>query len=330
MSKKRYIRGFLEYAIALGVAILTYLFFTLNQNIEENNFVIPLIAKFDSSFVSLDTIPQTVQVVIKGNPSSLNRIVEQNMTAVVDFSGVKKSGMSYAQVVLYRSGSFEQIHNVEISIFPAEIKIQIDKKVFKNLKIRPTIVNSLPRGYTFGHLKVFPQVIRVFGPRSVLSDTDFISTDAIDLSDLTENVSMDVTLKSQSTLIEFTDAVNAKVDIAVERSIVIREFKNVIPKIKNLSSQLAFNGKIDPITLTVQGHLLSLDKYVSSAFIDCSQYKVPGVYETKIAANAVEGIQIVSMIPSTVFIELRQTTQYPVPILDPRKKRQDNSSSGNN
>lgn len=330
MNKKRYITNFLEYIIALGVAVLIYLFFTLNQNIEENNFIIPLIAKFDSNFISLNTIPQSVQIVVKGNPSSLNKIVEQNMTAIVDFSSVKKAGMSYAPVVLQRSGSFAQIHNVEVTIFPAEVQTQFDKKISKNLKVRPAFINSLPRGYTFEYSKVSPQVVRVFGPRSMLNDIDFIATNAIDLSNVTKNISMDIALQSPTTLIEFADAINIKVSIVVRQSTVVRVFKNVVPKIKNLSPQLAFNRKIVPVVLTVQGPLLFLDEYEPFAFIDCYQYKIPGVYEAKIAMNAVEGVQIVSLKPNVVFIELRSITQHQVPSLDPRIQRQNNSSSNSN
>ncbi len=331
MNQKGYIREFLEYIIALAVAVLTYFFFTLNENVDESNFVIPLISEFNSDFVSLKPIPQTVQVIVKGNPSSLNRIVEKNMTAVVDFSGATQAGEILVPVVLQRSGSFAQIDNVEVTVSPIEVRTELDKKVGKNLQVRPALVNSLPRGYTFERSKVFPQSVRVFGPHSVLNTIDYIATSNIDLSNVTENIVMNVALQSPDALIEYTDTTSVMVNIVVQQSNVVRVFTGVVPQMRNLSSDLVVSRQIMPVAVTVQGSLLALDdEYSPRVFIDAYRYRNPGVYEVEIQMSNVEGVDLVSLEPSAFFIELRARTQYPVPSLDPRIQRQNNSSSSNN
>ena len=294
-----------------------YLFFVLNVNVKENNYVVPLEVRLDSNFISIDDIPRTVQVTVRGSPAALNKIVEQNMNASIDFTTVKEEGTTTAQISLQRSGVFAQINNVEITVSPNQITTQLEQKIFKDVSVRSAFINSLPRGYTLENSRVSPSTVRIFGPRTLLNDITEITTNDIDLSNITSNIARNIQLKSPNALVEFEEVTSVNVRISVQQSVVERTFNTVTVVPENLSSQLQVSADIASPTVTVQGALLLLDTYTPMVFVDLEQYVLPGLYDMEANIVAVEGVTVVSLNPPRVEVSLSRIVAQPEPPVVP-------------
>lgn len=315
-----------EYATALGFAIITYLFFTLNVNVRESNFIVPLAVRMAPGFTSMSEIPPTVQVTVRGNPAALSRISEDAMSATVDFSATAEEVSLSAPVQLQRYGVFAQTENVEVVVSPAQIAVQLERSITHTLPVKPAFINSLPRGYTFEQVRVIPETVRVAGPRSALGNLASISTTDIDVSAVTQNVSITAGLRIPSALVRLDDIASVVVDVSVSQSVSVRSFEQLVPEVRNIGEGLTIAPPSETVRVTVQGGLLFIDEYMPVIFVDASQYTGPGVYEAPVKIDSVEGLEVISVDPPVVslFVQRardRQSQNTAVPLAMPARAK---------
>lgn len=289
-----------EYAAALGFAVITYLFFTLNVNVRESNFIVPLAVRIAPGFASVSEIPPTVQVTVRGNPAALSRISGDTMSASVDFSATAEEAALSAPVQLQRYGVFAQTEGVEVVVSPAQIAVQLERSITHTLPVKPAFINSLPRGYTFEQVRVIPETVRVAGPRSALENLASISTTDIDVSAVTQSASITAGLRIPGSLVRLDDIASVVVDVSVSQSVSVRNFEQLVPEVRNVGEGLTAAPPSETVRVTVQGGLLFIDEYTPVVFVDASQYRGPGVYEARVMVDAVDGLEVISVDPQVV------------------------------
>ncbi len=306
MAKKKKQHYVLEYLISLSIAIAIYLFFTLIVNVEEKYFIIPLSINVHPDYIIMDdTIPRSVEITVRGNPASLNRIAEDNITAFVDFSVINTEGEIDARISVQRLGVLAQMDNVEVYVLPKNINTRVEKKVEKVVRIIPSFINSLPRGYTLKDYYVLPQSIKVQGPRSLIEELTSVDTTTIELDSITKDVSISKQIKTPHPLISIIGNQNAKVRVAVEQSVFVRNFK-VIPEPVGINKQLKVDITLSFVNISLQGFSDSLDTYAPKVFFDLSPYQLPGVYTVDFYTQDQKGIELISIEPSTVTVALKR------------------------
>ncbi len=78
------------------------------------------------------------------------------------------------------------------SYYPPNILIRLEELVEMSIRVRPTLVGSVPDGFTLSKVVVIPDSVRVLGPKSLLESQGSLGTAPIELAGLTGSLTTDV------------------------------------------------------------------------------------------------------------------------------------------
>lgn len=192
-------------------------------------------SKVKSVRVDLDRIvsqQMPVQVVISGAPPegfSLGAISLNPTNVLVYYPLSQRGNLLGAQVLVDPSRGEGEVmlpvlvvdkQNKPVSnarVIPPLVKVTLALKttrVVKVLPIVPDFTGSLPNNLVLQKVEVYPEVVSVTGPHSVLTGLNSIKTEKIDLSQIQSSCSLEVPL-AKVDKVSFLDADKATVKITV-------------------------------------------------------------------------------------------------------------------
>ena len=97
---------------------------------------------------------------------------------VIDLSGSAPGEQTFK--VLH--SSFKVENNIQIAeISPREIKLELDMLVKKDVPLEPSFTGQLEHGYEIEGYDVYPESVKLMGPRSQLLNVNLVKTAPIDL-----------------------------------------------------------------------------------------------------------------------------------------------------
>lgn len=290
------------YIISLGLAILTYLFFVLIINNEYKYFVLPLDILYPTEYISFRPDTESVNITIKGNPASLARITKEDMSAVIDLTGVNDAGIKRENITLIRRGIFKEISNVEVLIDPNIIEIRMEKRETKQVKVSPSFTNASPRGYLFQGFRTNPSLIEIAGPSSLIAEIENINTENIDLSLYTQSLNRNVKLVVPEYISFVTnDAENIRIFLEVEEITIVKTFNTLIIKPRNLSDAFSVSEALGRVIVVVQGTQLTVERLRPSLYIDMSSIQRTGQYNIKVQTEGIPNeVEIISISPEII------------------------------
>ena len=101
-----------------------------------------------------------------------------------------------------------------ISISPRIVPIIISRIITRYIKVLPVTAGSLPKGYFLKKVNVFPQYVKVKGPRDIVGHLSVITTMKIDLNNIKNNKLLTVSLRKPTKLVKIL--YNRKVSVNME------------------------------------------------------------------------------------------------------------------
>jgi len=287
--------------IKLISLLLAFVLWVYVQGLEEKErFVsVPLeVRNVPSGFMISSDIPDYVSVVLKGKESSFTGINWNNLRAYIDISN--STGGRIRGVARVDENSLPQGVSVK-EINPRVVEIQVEKVLSKKVEVMPVIAGEPPYGYACTDIVMQPQKVTIEGPESLIESIDSITTEEINMSDLTESTVMEVSLASPGKKIYFPDSEKVKVKIEIVEEFVIRRID--VLDIKAIGLDEKFRVSFKPSTVTV---LIKIPKRLEQrqitekieAYIELSDIEKPGSYERPILFRSlVEDISLVKLEP---------------------------------
>lgn len=162
----------------------------------------------------LKSSPEEVDVQLKVFSNLLPSAKRLDISADVDLSRIREG----KNTVVIRNDNFSLPMGVVISaVEPASLKVTADKKIRKQLQVRPKLARSLGRPYRLNSVKVAPPVISAEGPESVLRAIDHVQTEEIDLSAVRDSATLEKKLVPPVASIKLPGAEGVKVTISTSR-----------------------------------------------------------------------------------------------------------------
>jgi len=190
-------------------------------------------------------------------------------------------------------------------ISPAEIRLDIDQNVTRDLRVHPVLTGIPPDGYRVTAVEVYPLQVSITGPRKDLEKLDKIDTEAFDLRDVSGNTSRELRLVNPGGLLK-TSTDHAMTTVSVQEVLTYREFRGVQIQVKDAG----FRFKIDPrqVTLTLRGPVRQLARLNPSGmvYVD-ARGAAPGVHELPVQVALPDGLALVH--PVTEKVRLRMFAQ---------------------
>ena len=71
-----------------------------------------------------------------------------------------------------------------VRITPAAIRLEMEKRIEKEMAVEPNTVGEPPAGYQIDSIRVRPGTVRVSGPESTLTTILSLSTEPVTVSDI--------------------------------------------------------------------------------------------------------------------------------------------------
>ncbi len=167
---------------------------------------------------------QTVSVRLKG-PRDIVRSLAPNELVVVADLGNKEPGERSVQ--LKADESFLP-DNVKVErIDPPSIKIKLEPTMSKRVKVEAHLAGQIPKGREIYRVRLVPAEIEIEGPESLISKSDHVRTETVNLDGRGANfqTSVEVEVQEDSLRVKSQGPIELSVDIGQER--LRRRFANI-------------------------------------------------------------------------------------------------------
>jgi YbbR domain-containing protein len=178
--------------ISLILAIILWVF-VKSKSGGEVGLVVPLeFYRVPPSLIVTTVSDEAINVRITGSVIQLQRLPSREMRARIDLSRARPGANSFDIL----TDNFNISKALDITqISPSSVTVELDHVIEKMVHVKPVIQGKPPRGYRVSKITVDPPSITMEGARGQLTGLKEVVTEAVDISDLTETVEVEVPLR---------------------------------------------------------------------------------------------------------------------------------------
>ncbi len=259
--------------LAITIAVFLWFIANVEHDIEKSLSINVNYVNLPSDLVIVNKPPEKLNIRIRGSRTQLSSISPRNITFTVDLANASP-GLSKFEV---QTDQIKTPRGVLVTgITPAEIKVDIDKLMVKEVDVRPVIEGPADTGYeVVGVPTVDPSKVEIRGPRSIVSKVERLNTDSISVVGVRSKFTIQVPLKPVNPLVDVVKDEIVRVTVDIQEQIVEKQFKNIDIKLVNfddreveplgpMKAELEFEGPYsiirdlnsDDINVYVDGHNL--------------------------------------------------------------------------
>ncbi|HWP92782.1 MAG TPA: CdaR family protein [Thermodesulfobacteriota bacterium] len=259
--------------LAITIAVFLWFIANVEHDIEKSLSINVNYVNLPSDLVIVNKPPEKLNIRIRGSRTQLSSISPRNIAFTVDLANASP-GLSKFEV---QTDQIKTPRGVLVTgITPAEIKVDIDKLMVKEVDVRPVIEGPADTGYeVVGVPTVDPSKVEIRGPRSIVSKVERLNTDSISVVGVRSKFTIQVPLKPVNPLVDVVKDEIVRVTVDIQEQIVEKQFKNIDIKLVNfddreveplgpMKAELEFEGPYsiirdlnsDDINVYVDGHNL--------------------------------------------------------------------------
>lgn len=200
----------------ISVVLASILWLYVRSLQEKERFIsVPLeIRNIPSGYVVTGNLPQFVKLVLRGKGETFSLIEDSDVTAYIDLGNSIKHTSKLA-IKVDRENIPGNISIKEIS--PRMVDVQISKIITKKVRVVPVIVSKPPRGYVVEDLMVEPEFVEIRGPESLLETLEVVQTEGIDISTISETITIDAKIGTLDERVEPVGNTNIMVSVKIKK-----------------------------------------------------------------------------------------------------------------
>ena len=179
--------------ISVLIGILIWFVVLDQQNpMSEHTLSVPLrtnkevLAGKNISMVS-STIPDTINVVIKGRRQRLEKVSTSVFLAFLDFSGIESTEQTTMNIPIPQYNGDQDI--IITDVYPKSVKISLEKIIRKEFPINIRWSGSLPEGYEAVNIKLNPDTVFLQDLESIINNIESVAV-SIEREQLIKSASM--------------------------------------------------------------------------------------------------------------------------------------------
>ena len=199
--------------IALILAIILWVF-VKSKSGGEVGLVVPLeFYRVPANLIVTHVTDEAINVRITGSVLQLQRLPTREMRARIDLSRARPGTNSFDIL----PDNFNISKALDITqISPSSVTVDLDHVIEKMVHVKPVVQGKPARGYRVSKITVDPPSINMEGARGHLTGLKEVVTEAVDISDLTETVKVEVPLRIADLSLKRAVKRTATVTIVVE------------------------------------------------------------------------------------------------------------------
>ncbi len=231
--KTIFIKNIGKKIFAIAIAIFIWLFVSLESSVEKNITIDVNYANLPGGLVITNEPPEELNIVVRGARSQLSTLSPQSLIFTIDLAHVS-TGVSMFNI---RTEQIRPPRGIQvIGISPAEVTVEVDELMRKNIAVEP-IIGVPETGYEIvGKPDLVPSKTTVSGPKSIVSDLKFIPTDTISTVRETSKFTIEVPLRPANRLVKLVGDKTTRVTINIEEKTLEKEFKDLDIKFVNFEN----------------------------------------------------------------------------------------------
>lgn len=199
--------------IALVLAIILWVF-VKSKSGGEVGLVVPLeFYRVPPNLIVTNVTDEAINVRITGSVIQLQRLSTREIRARIDLSRARPGTNSFDIL----PDNFNISKTLDITqISPSSVKVDLDHVTEKMLHLKPVVQGKPASGYRVAKITVDPPYINLQGARDQLTGLKEVATEAVDISDLTESVEVEVPLRIADLRLKKAVKRTVKITIVVE------------------------------------------------------------------------------------------------------------------
>ena len=160
-----------------------------------------------------NVLPVKIHLKLRGSRIALMKLDKKIIFKINGYSLLAKKN-----TIILGSAYLNLPNGVKIiKIRPRIVPVIISRIITRYVKVLPVTVGTLPKGYILRSIEVFPQYVRVKGPRDIVGHLSVITTMKINLNNIGKNKLLTVSLRKPTKLVEILYNKKVNVNIAIER-----------------------------------------------------------------------------------------------------------------
>ncbi len=267
--------------ICLVIAIFLY-FFHQASLIDSKTIIVPLEIIEHGMVMHVGNPEKSVTVVVRAEDEAIKSILSSDITASVCLDTITEKGTYNLPVKISLSESLLVYDPFEVKLRDDTVSIDVERKAVKYVPIVPSVVGEVAHGYEIESISMTPSTVEIYGPESVINDTEQIFSTRLNVSNAETNFSTETSYQQYNKLINVIDEGPFKAEVAVKPISMERIFESVVVEIINLSEELIINEELPKVTLKISGNMPVLENYILSKHavqLNLREITEPGTYE---------------------------------------------------
>jgi len=300
--------------VSIILAVILWGYLTSSES-GDVKFKLPLTYKnLDQALAVSRLSNKYIMVRITGRKDDLKNVNSKNLKVYIDLSSARIGEFNSFRIKVEKTDLPE---GLDVSVNPEEVKLFVEKKVFRNIMIKPRYSGDPDKGFILGKIKVKPEYVRIAGSASLIANIDVINTEYIFLNN--RNVTFQTPVKLEKINEDEIDYSISEADVTVPLISAADIASIELPvSVKNRIKGFVYDTAVDRVNVSV---VLPRNRSIESlnlvAFIDASEIPVmsndaavAGSYEKEAVVHvrngALEDDDVLSVNPEMIKVFIKR------------------------
>jgi YbbR domain-containing protein len=230
--------------ISLALAVLLWYFVGGDDTVDKNVLVPVEVINLPRDLVISNQFKREIEVTVSGPRSLVLKIEKGDITRQVDLAHAVPGTI----VIKNENHMIPVPRGMQVlRTQPDSMIFSLDKLIQKQLVIKPVTIGEPASHHVLQNITMKPETISITGPQAVLSHLDFLSTQVIDITGLSEPRQIQVPLKLNSELIDLIGETSVTADLVIVEETVEKRISGLPIEMNSYAGML----QIKPATVTI-------------------------------------------------------------------------------
>ena len=300
--------------LCIAIAIVLFVFHQVSS-LGERFFSVPLIVESREGMIPSSPYPRVVRVSLRGDPSKIALLVEEDIETYIDLRSYTKAGSYKESVQVRKRGNAVGLTPLEITVEPMMVNLDLDYNVGKIVPVSANIQGTVAEGYELASYGLKPMQVQVYGPSQLIVNLASLSTEVIDIEGRSEDFSVMIALMNRDPLISLPRDTHVEFHCSIQEMGVIKAF-DIPVTISGLEPHFASISHVMSATVEFEGAKADLEDWSAPPnflVADCHPISNPGTYTVPLSIpNLPSKLKLIRINPSMITITVQGAASQPL------------------
>jgi hypothetical protein len=295
-------------ALSVAAALVLFLFNRMSALKQEYRSV-PLVIRGSERFMPAEDYPRMVRVGLRGEPSEVPLIKDDDLEAYVDLSAVVEEGLRSFPVQVRRKGAALDADPLEISVEPMQARLRLESSAIAVLPINPRFRGFPEAGYERVDNQISPPSAEIRGPRSLVAGIKAVYTEEVDMTGINSDMDALALLEAPSPFVALSNSDAVRIRVTVRKAFALKTFEALPIESNGLRPWLALAAVLPQGVLKLQGSQESMKDFApgpGALSVDLGAINAPGTYVIAVVADVPKEFTVAGLDPAEIEVAVKE------------------------